>query len=68
MPRAHSGCDRPAEDAYPSMTPDPTFAFVGLRVVLHNTIQFVFSFWIVILLNTMLTSLFDIEMKGRDCF
>jgi hypothetical protein len=27
--RDYGGCDRPAEDTYFSITPDPTFTFVG---------------------------------------
>jgi hypothetical protein len=43
---AHGGCDRSAEDAYSSMAPDPTFAFVGGRWC--PTLDFVIAFWIMI--------------------
>jgi hypothetical protein len=32
--RAHSGCDQSAEDAYSSITPDPTIFFLILGSVL----------------------------------
>ena len=44
--RAHGGCDRSAEDAYSSMAPDPTFAFVGGQWC--PTLDFVIAFWIMI--------------------
>jgi hypothetical protein len=47
-----------AEDAYSSMAADPTFSFV-IRVVLH----FVNVFWVIILLNTLLTLPFDIPIQ-----
>jgi hypothetical protein len=37
-----TGCDRSAEDAYSSMTPDPTFAFVDGTCC--RTLDFVFAF------------------------
>jgi hypothetical protein len=44
--KVHGGFDRSAEDAYSSMTPDPTFAFVGGLCCL--TLDFVFAVWIMI--------------------
>ena len=44
--RAHCGCDRSAEDAYSSMAPDPTFAFVGGPCC--PTLDIVIAFWIMI--------------------
>jgi hypothetical protein len=35
LTRGHGRCDRSAEDAYSSLAPDPTFAFVGVCVALH---------------------------------
>jgi hypothetical protein len=59
--KAHSGCDRSAEDAYSSAAPDPTFAFVGGPCCL--TLDFVFALWIMITFYTLLTSLFCTEDK-----
>jgi hypothetical protein len=53
--RAHGGCDRSAEDAFSSATPDPTFAFVGGPCC--PTLDFVIAFWIMITFYTLLTSL-----------
>ena len=61
--RAHGGCDRSAEDAYSSMAPDLTFAFVGGPCCL--TLDFVylfFFFWIMITFNTMLPSPISISL------
>jgi hypothetical protein len=55
---AHRGRDRSAEDAYSSVTPDPTFAFVGGPCC--PTLDFVFAFCITITFYTLLTSLFCI--------
>jgi hypothetical protein len=55
---AHGGCDRSAEDAYSSVAPDPTFAFVGGPCC--PTLDFVIAFWITIAFYTLLTSLFCI--------
>jgi hypothetical protein len=49
------GCDRSAEDAYSSASPDPTFAFVGGPCC--PTLDFVIVFWIMITFYTLLTSL-----------
>jgi hypothetical protein len=57
--RAHGGCDRSAEDAYSSVEPDPTFAFVGGPC--FPTLEFVIVFWIMITFYTLLTSLFCIS-------
>jgi hypothetical protein len=46
---AHSWCDQSAEDAYSSMVPDPTFAFVGGPWC--PTLDFVIAFWIMIYLS-----------------
>jgi hypothetical protein len=54
----HGGCDRSADDAYSSMTPDPTFAFFGGPCCL--TLDFLFAIWIMITFYTLLTSLFCI--------
>jgi hypothetical protein len=54
--RAHSGCDRSAEDAYSSVASDPTFAFV--EGPCFPTLDFVTAFWIMIAFYTLLTSLF----------
>jgi hypothetical protein len=43
---AHGGRDRSAEDAYSSMAPDLTFAFVGGPWC--PTLDFVIAFWIMI--------------------
>jgi hypothetical protein len=51
-----------ADDAYSSMAPDPTLAFVGGTCCL--TLDFVFAFWIMIRFDTLLTSLFCI---GNYC-
>jgi hypothetical protein len=48
---AHGSCDRSAEDAYSSMAPDPTFAFVGGPCCL--TLDFVFAFWFMITFHTL---------------
>ena len=40
------GCDRSADDAYSSMAPGPTFAFVGGPCC--PTLDFVIAFWIMI--------------------
>jgi hypothetical protein len=53
---AHGGRDRLAEDAYFSMTPDPTFAFVG--VYCCRTLDFVSAVWIMITFDTLSTSLY----------
>jgi hypothetical protein len=50
---AHGGCDRSAEDAYSSMALDPTFAFVEGPCC--PTLNFVFSFWIMITFDMLLT-------------
>jgi hypothetical protein len=55
---AQGGCDRSAEDTYSSLASDPTFSFV--EGPCYNTLDFVFAFWIVIMLCTLLTSLFCI--------
>jgi hypothetical protein len=60
---AHDGCDRSAQDAYFSMTPDPTLAFVGGRCCPAH--DFVFAFWIMITFNILLTSLSDIAATKR---
>jgi hypothetical protein len=54
---AHGGCDRSAEEAYSSAAPDPTFAFVGGPYC--PTLDFIFTFWIMVTLST-LTLLFCI--------
>ena len=43
---AHGWCDRSTEDAYSSMAPDPTFAFVGGPFC--PTLDLVIAFWIMI--------------------
>jgi hypothetical protein len=48
--RAHGVCDLSAEDAYSSMAPDTTFAFVGGPCCL--TLDFVFALWIMITFDT----------------
>jgi hypothetical protein len=63
--KAHGGCVRLAEDAYSSMAPDPTFAFV--RCVCCLTLDFVFALWIIITFYTLLTSLFCISMSFVGC-
>jgi hypothetical protein len=50
--------NRSAEDAYSSVAPDPTFAFVGVPCC--TTLDFVIAFWITIAFYTLLTSLFFI--------
>jgi hypothetical protein len=59
LTKAHTGCDRSAEDAYSPMAPDATFAFVGGQCCL--TIDFVFAIWIMITFYTLLNSLFCIQ-------
>jgi hypothetical protein len=44
--RAYGGCDRSAEDAYSSMAPDRTFAFLAGPCC--PSLDFVFAFWIMI--------------------
>jgi hypothetical protein len=56
--KAHGGCDRSAEDAYSSVDPDPTFAFVGGPYYL--TLDFVFAL-LIIMFYTLLTSLLCIS-------
>jgi hypothetical protein len=43
--KAHGECDRPVEDAYSSMAPDPTFATGGgwVRVALFSSLYLVFG-------------------------
>jgi hypothetical protein len=53
--RAHGRCDRSSRDAYFSVTPDSTRAFVG--GLCCPTLDFEFVFWIMI--NTLLTLLFE---------
>jgi hypothetical protein len=48
-----------SEDAYSSMAPDPSFAFV--RGPSCPTLHFVFAFWIMVMFDTLLTSLFCIH-------
>jgi hypothetical protein len=55
----HGGCDRSAEYAYSSATPDPTIAFVG--GLCCPTLDFVIAFWIMIIFYTLLTLLFCIS-------
>ena len=50
--KAHGGCDRSAEDADSSMTPDPSFAFVEGSCC--PTLDFVCVFWTMITFNTLL--------------
>jgi hypothetical protein len=45
-PKGTSECDRSAEDAYSSITPDPTFTFV--EDPWCPTLEFVIAFWIMI--------------------
>jgi hypothetical protein len=52
---------RSAEDAYSSVAPDPTFAFVGNPC--WPILGFVIAFWIMITFYTLLTSLFCIQTK-----
>jgi hypothetical protein len=54
--KAHGGCDRSAEDAYSSMAPDPTLAFVVGPCCL--TLEYIFALWIMITFYMLLTSLF----------
>jgi hypothetical protein len=58
LTKVQGGCDRSAEDAYSSMAPDPTFAFVGGPCCLTH--DFVFAIWIMIMFYTLWTSLFCI--------
>jgi hypothetical protein len=49
-------CYLPVDDAYYSLAPDPTFAFVGGPC--NHSLDFAFSFCIMITFNILLTSLF----------
>jgi hypothetical protein len=60
--RVHSECDFSAEDAYSSMSLDPTLAFVGGQCC--PTFDFAIAFSIMITFYTLLTSLFCIRMYG----
>jgi hypothetical protein len=51
---AYGRCDWSAEDAYSSMTYDPTFAFLGSPCC--SALDFVFALWITITFYTVLTS------------
>jgi hypothetical protein len=53
-------CDRSAEDAYSSVAPDPTFAFVGGPCC--SILDFVIAFWIMITFCSLLTALFCIVL------
>jgi hypothetical protein len=57
--KVHDGCDRLAEDAYSSMAPDPTLAFV--KGPFYLTLDFVFALWIMITFCTLLTLLFCVS-------
>jgi hypothetical protein len=49
-----------SKDAYSSIAPDPTFAFVG-GLPRCPTLDFVIAFWIVITFYSLLTSLFCVS-------
>jgi hypothetical protein len=61
--RAQHGCDRSAEDAYSSMAPDVSFAFLG--GLCCPALDFVFAFWTLITLYTLLTLQFCIDLKNK---
>jgi hypothetical protein len=63
--KAHGRCDRSAEDAYTSATPDPTFAVVG--GLCCPILDFEFAFWIMITFDTLLTLLSCIVSSVTIC-
>jgi hypothetical protein len=62
--RTPGECDRLAVDAYSSMAPNATFAFVGGPCC--HTRDFVFAFLIMITFDTLLFSLFYIHSSSKQ--
>jgi hypothetical protein len=48
----HGGRDWSAKDAYSSIAPEPTFAFIGGPCCF--TLDFVFALWIMIMFDTLI--------------
>jgi hypothetical protein len=56
-----TSCDRSAEDAYSSLVPDPTFAFVGVLVTVRSTLYNYAFHRIMITFNKLFTSSIDLK-------
>jgi hypothetical protein len=68
---AHSGCDRSAEDAYSSVAPDPTFAFVGVRIAAHSILYLPFGlcfFYVLHIFSFAILYFKEIEMSTYTKF